>query len=375
MNSTNANKSEARVCFVSLNSSHLLFHENSRSFMGGAELQQFLIGSELSRRGRGVSFITRKPESVEPLACKGINVFTTFRQSEGWPVVRFFYPRAYTILKALTKVDTDIYYVRGSSFILALVVFIARCRGRTVVFCGAYDLDFEPDRIELPSHKDKWMYVWALRRVDAVIAQNSTQQRLARENFGLSTEKIHNCYPPATGQSSFHPEALWVGNFRDTKNPEAYLSLAEKIPEFRFNMIGGKPGQRDFQKITESAQHIANLNYLGFRPLEETEKLFGRVKLFVNTSQYEGFPNTFLQAWSRGVPVISFVDPDGLITRNKLGLVVKDLKEMIECTRSILNNEIVFSSENIQKYFSENHLVDKIVDKYECFFDRIINNT
>jgi glycosyltransferase involved in cell wall biosynthesis len=371
MNFTRTANNKARVCFVSLNSSHLLFHESNGSFMGGAELQQHLIGSELSRRGRGVTFITRKPEAAEPCRCKDIDVITTFRQSDGWPVLRFFYPRTYTILKALYSVDTDVYYVRGSSFILALVVLVAKWHKRAVVFCGAYDLDFEPKKIQLPSPRDKWMYLWGLKQVDVVIAQNETQQRLAQDNLGITAEKIHNCYPAVSGHFSLNPEALWVGNFRDTKNPEAYLALAKNIPEFRFNMIGGKPGQRDFQEIVGAAKKIANLNYLGFQPLEETDKYFEKVKLFVNTSEYEGFPNTFLQAWSRGVPVISFVDPDGLITKNDLGIVVKNLNEMTDCARAILNNELVFSNENIRRYFLENHLVEKIVDKYEVIFEKI----
>lgn len=371
MNPPDAPTQKARVCFVSLNSAHLLFSGNS-NFMGGAELQQILIGSELSRRGRGVSFVTRKPEPAGQPANSSINIVTTFAQSEGWPVVRFFYPRGYTIMKALLSVEADIYYVRGSSFILALVVYAARLRKRKVVFCGAYDLDFIPDKVTLPSLRDKWMYLWALKRVDAVIAQNEVQHKLVHDHFGLRADKIHNCYPAVAERSAFCPEALWAGNFRDTKNPESYLKLAENIPEFQFNMIGGKPGQRDYAKIEEAARRIGNLRFLGFQPLQETEKLFGRVKLFVNTSEYEGFPNTFLQAWAHGVPVISFVDPDNLVSRHRLGLVVKNLHEMIDGARAILNGEVAFDGDRIRTYFSENHLVGKIVDQYEALFDTVV---
>jgi len=77
---------------------------------------------------------------------------------------------------------------------------------------------------------------------------------------------------------------------------------------------------------------------MGKLPFEETLKIFDGATLFVNTSksESEGFPNTYIQAWLRGVPVISFdVDPDGVIAKNGLGKVVipwkgqrKQLKNM-----------------------------------------------
>jgi hypothetical protein len=38
--------------------------------------------------------------------------------------------------------------------------------------------------------------------------------------------------------------------------------------------------------------------------------------------------STYLQAWIRGVPVVSFFDPDGVIRREGLGYAAASLDEM-----------------------------------------------
>jgi glycosyltransferase involved in cell wall biosynthesis len=59
----------------------------------------------------------------------------------------------------------------------------------------------------------------------------------------------------------------------------------------------------------------SNFDYLGPVSFEESNSLFAKANIFINTSKaQEGFPNTFIQAWMQGVPTISLdFDPDNLI--------------------------------------------------------------
>jgi glycosyltransferase involved in cell wall biosynthesis len=50
--------------------------------------------------------------------------------------------------------------------------------------------------------------------------------------------------------------------------------------------------------------------------------------VFVNTSDSQGSPSSYLQAWVRGTPVVAFFDPDGVIAREGLGYVASSLDEM-----------------------------------------------
>jgi glycosyltransferase involved in cell wall biosynthesis len=58
----------------------------------------------------------------------------------------------------------------------------------------------------------------------------------------------------------------------------------------------------------------------------------------MNTSEIEGFPNSCLQAWSRGTPVVAFFDPDRLILREGLGVVARDMEEMRQAIKELITN-------------------------------------
>jgi glycosyltransferase involved in cell wall biosynthesis len=58
----------------------------------------------------------------------------------------------------------------------------------------------------------------------------------------------------------------------------------------------------------------------------------------VNTSDTEGFPNSYLQAWVRGTPVVAFFDPDGIIAREGLGYTATSLPDMRQAVERLLQS-------------------------------------
>jgi glycosyltransferase involved in cell wall biosynthesis len=73
--------------------------------------------------------------------------------------------------------------------------------------------------------------------------------------------------------------------------------------------------------IEGKLRSLPNVAWRGFLPHEQLQEVYRRTAILLCTSESEGFPNVFLEAWGHGVPTLSTVDPDGLIAAHALGEV------------------------------------------------------
>jgi glycosyltransferase involved in cell wall biosynthesis len=159
-----------------------------------------------------------------------------------------------------------------------------------------------------------------------------------------------------------------VGSFRPVKRPEALLDLARQLPDLRFALVGGHSAEMAgyFNRVAAAASSLPNLTVYGAVPYQQVGTLFDRAKLLVNTSTMEGFPNTFLQAWMRGVPVATTFDPDGIVRRQRLGVAATSPAELAPAIAAVVANQASRRTEagRIRAYALQEFSAPAIARKY-----------
>jgi glycosyltransferase involved in cell wall biosynthesis len=332
------------ICLVGLQNLLVLAPEYSRPGVGGAERQQTLLARALVREGFDVSMIVHDYGQPDGHVWDGIRTYKAYKPSEGIPVLRFFHPRWTRVWSAMRRADADIYYVSGAGMVIGEVAMFARRYGRKAVFRIASITDCEPEKTRIRYQRDRVLYRYGLMHADLVLAQTGTQEGLLREKLGLESRVVPSI---AELGGNRRPRAerdldvLWLTNIRQLKRPDLLLEVARRLPNITFDMVGGPVAGAEavFEETRAAASKLPNVRFHGFVAHQATAELYERAKLFVSTSGIEGFPNTYLQSWARGTPVVAFFDPDSLIAQQGLGSAVLNVDEMQAAIERLLGNE------------------------------------
>ncbi|HZZ91037.1 MAG TPA: glycosyltransferase family 4 protein [Usitatibacter sp.] len=360
------------ICFLAPTTWPILSAADGIQVVGGAEVQQNMIAPALAKRGYRVSMICLDYGQPDEVRVKGVQVYKAHKPDEGLPVVRFVYPRLTSLWSAMKRVDADVYYQRTAAVYTGYVAAFCRKHGRRSMYAGASDVDFIPGREDIRYARDRKIFQWGLKRVDRVIAQNAVQADQLREHYGIEGPVIQSCYaPPAGARNDPKGYVLWVASVRPSKRVDLMLEIARRLPQHRFVIIGGPDPDRKSQEYFASVKAIAaqmpNVEMTGFIPFHEAEHYFNGARAFVNTSRYEGFPNTFMQAWARGIPAVGFVDTGSKRDGVPVYDVVSEVNEATWRLDRLMSDDAAWerASRTVRAHFQDCHSVDAVIDRYE----------
>lgn len=300
-----------KICFV--------IPTHPSYMMGGAQYQAELIVGELMKQKNKyeVHYITQR-------AAKNITTPYKLYVLNGKVGKRLGqFSNFYALYRLLKKINPDVIYQRIAGGYTGLCAYYCKKHHKKMIFHIAHDLDVdlheEKKRRKINSI-DRWCKNYGVRNGDVVIAQTANQACLFQKSFKRAVDyQIYNFHfppneTPTLKKRDFY-KIVWVANLKTLKRPELYIKLANLFKantKFRFVMIGKPAGEKDYQnKMQDLIREAPSLQYLGELPLEEVNKHLLDADIFVNTSFAEGFSNSFIQSWMRGVPVYSLnTNPD-----------------------------------------------------------------
>jgi glycosyltransferase involved in cell wall biosynthesis len=271
-------------------------------------------------------------------------------------------------IRYLRKAKANLVLVRGARRDLYAIEKACSLLKTHLLFLGASDRDFEPRKeLTLGAGINLKLYRKALRTITFFVAQNQYQADNLFRYYGKQSIIIPNIWISSTSEQKHEKvySALWVANLRRLKRAEWFLNLARLLPQYRFAIVGGVNELDYYDTIKAEVENIPTLDFLGPQSLQAVNELLSKSRLLVCTSEFEGFPNTFLQAWSNSVPVISTVNPSRVISEYGLGKVIDNESDLYNATTKLLTSENLYIQyqQNIKDYFFTHHDVDKAYQK------------
>lgn len=343
---------------------------------GGAEREIYLLAKEFDKRGFDVSLITGRKDQRLPEMAEGLNLIRGPWQING-PLEQ---PRkALDYLRCMRRADADIYVILGDRLVSVLQSFYCMFDDAKFVYRLTNDgkLGVKADYRDHSPLTQK-LYVKALRRADFVTVQTEKQRELLSNMYGVPSTVIPGGYELSdVARTLSHEERnhfLWVGRLDEIKQPTIFPKVAESLPEVEFVMVGPPdtgPYQVEMNRYTDE---LENFEYRGFVSREELSSLYRHAFALVNTATVEGFPNTFLEAWGYGTPVVSLTHTvDGLLTDEQCGLHAEDseatLARQLERLHTV--QELWCNlSRNAREYVETHHSMEAVVDIYVNEFSK-----
>lgn len=309
---------ELHVCVVT---------QQLNKVLSGPGLHARNLINHLLRDGHQVSVIA--PESERPstkLPYEFIGIPATVLQSQArWMPLAFHFGRALVHLTRRDRFDivqfTD---ARESLFCPAHLASVGNIN-------DTYAADIQPLGYYRKHYTDwtkRWTYYhfvriverFALRRLQAVIANSHYTATVIRTRYGIIDERLHVChksveadhFTPALKMRSniapHPPRILFVGGNMQRKGLPTLIEAAphviRAIPEAEFWIVGRDTAQPDMEALCRQRGVRHAFRFFGLQTQDMLPKLYAQCDIFAMPSLTEAFGVVFLEAMAAGLPVV-----------------------------------------------------------------------
>lgn len=369
------------ICFVSIHNYPALDSSCKIEHIGGAETEKANLARALVLRGWKVSFVTLDHGQPDGVNIDGLRVFKAYRRDAGLPGVRFFFPRWSGLIAAMKRANADIYIQVNAGCETGQVAMWCRRHKKRFVFAVEADTNCTHADWRDKPWRERILYHHGLRSADHIVAQTFQQKQLLLDEFNRDSTVIR-CCAKDTGQlrrtapPNGEPKRLvWLGRFTKQKGLDYLLDFAEMCPQWHIDMVGSANVDTDYaRRIRTRAESIANIRLCGQVPHAQIDKCYEPASALICTSEWEGYPTVFMEAWSRGLPVISRWDADGVIEKGGLGVVERDTARLAKAAERLLGDvrEWEACSLRCRAFFEQHHTPESSALAYEKLLAQMV---
>ena len=282
------------------------------------------------------------------------------------------------LYRQCNMLDVDMVIEFCASLQVVVLGWLRSIKGLRFVFFVDNDTDVDGRYASRTNKFYERLYQWGLKQADAIICQTEEQRCMLKKTYGLEGEVVLSPYIEIT--SALQKERdyiLWVGRAAIQKRPDRFLWLAKLMPDEKFVMIFNPGNNELFNSIKRQVESLDNVMFIDAIIPSKMREIYARAKFLINTSDFEGFPNTFLEAAMEETPVVSFkVNPNGMFTNYGAGIVCHgSIDSFVQNCRNLAEKckMIEHLGEKARAYAVEHHGIDGAIIEIRKIFNRVLN--
>ena len=349
-----------KIAVILPSRSEALFDKTSKVIFGGANVQMYQIAKEFGQC-----------DEVDCYTLIGDYETTNFDERDKFNLIKTFrdtdriFVKFWKYHKKLQQIKPDAVLQRGLTVFSSL--FAVYCKIYGISFVYMFASDTEAGGRYQESGKRARLFKWLLANARILITQNTYQKGMLSKQFGRESHIIRSGFYLKAEPQNQGDYVLWVARHSHLKRPELFIELASQNPQWHFKMVCPPSLAPNYDDLAQKAKKVKNLEFIKFVPFGNIDEYFEKAKVFVNTSDYEGFPQTFLQATMNGTPILSLlVNPDSLLTEHQIGFCCNGSMQLLQEKLVLLSSNADLyqtMSKNAFNYAQLNHDIKKNVKK------------
>ena len=167
-----------------------------------------------------------------------------------------------------------------------------------------------------------------------------------------------------------------VSRLSKEKKIEDIIKIVENIKEkISLEIIGDGPDKNKLKDLTKKLNISNKVKFVGSVNPKKIHSVMQRFNYFINNSDFEGFPNSVVEALSSGIPVLASQSHGGIndiIINKNFGIIFNNNLELKNILKKITQKKIEFKIEKKKLIKHLNNFSEKKnTSNYIDLFDKI----